>query len=822
MRLAPLQPVLIWHNYLFGWVCGCFASVWLAASIIVFFILICFDKRLWITQRLLIITAVFAAGFFYCKFTFNDITEKGDQIPDWGEYNPDENSPNLCGKIRHVQGLPNYRMRILLDNLKPAHNPQNLSLQGITALTWDNPENITPLAGQTICVSGKLRHFGGFANNKEFYLYPLSQKILWRLWITQDKNMPKLYGNADFLAELREKLRRKFLFSLHYNEKSKLPQSKAILLALLFGDKSALSQETMERFSKGTLAHSLALSGQHLCIAGFFALCIICGSARLFPRLYLFHSKMSLICLASVPLAFLYLWIGNAPPSLARAACMLFAVSFFLWRKSVYSGIDVLITALAILLFLQPLIIFDAGLQLSVLCVLVIILSCPALANFWHNFNHRPGILKIIPKNLCQIFFISLLIQIFMLPVTLAYFQNAGFLFPLNLLWLPLLAAWTLPLAFAGLIFSAIPLCSAIAAFLLETASLPCKFILFVLELLENTGLLMEPTLLHPHWTVLLAFGLIGIALSWINGNTEQQKKKKQSIAMIICGLLLLCTGPVLREIAWHDQVISLEVLDVGQGQALLLKFPENGRIIIDGGGSSSPRFDPGKKIVSPVLSKNAAPRLSAVISTHPDIDHLGGLFYILDNYHVPYLFHNGQQGNHSLQTKWEETQNQNNANILKTGDILVLGNPENDLKLEILHPPANNDSTWTGNSASIVLRLSHKGKGLALLTGDAEKDTLKHISSQNKDISAEVVIAPHHGSNRSLVAEFYKKASPKLVAASCGFENRYNYPGEKLKTFLANNGIALADTGNNGKITIQFNDKTVIKTTKGKEPEIK
>ena len=75
-----------------------------------------------------------------------------------------------------------------------------------------------------------------------------------------------------------------------------------------------------------------------------------------------------------------------------------------------------------------------------------------------------------------------------------------------------------------------------------------------------------------------------------------------------VAGALLLCVGPALRTAERLSDHIRLDVLDVGQSQALLLRLPGHVRLLLDGGGSASPRFDPGQALVAPALAYNDAP----------------------------------------------------------------------------------------------------------------------------------------------------------------------------------------------------------------------
>ncbi len=111
--------------------------------------------------------------------------------------------------------------------------------------------------------------------------------------------------------------------------------------------------------------------------------------------------------------------------------------------------------------------------------------------------------------------------------------------------------------------------------------------------------------------------------------------------------------------------------------------------------------------------------------------------------------------------------------------------------------------TAWTGNEASLILRLTRHGQGLALFTGDAERRSLRRLLASGRDLRAQVLVAPHHGSDHSFLTAFYKAVQPELVLVSCGLQNRYNYPGKRLRAWLTGNGIPLLHTGQCGQISV-------------------
>ena len=134
----------------------------------------------------------------------------------------------------------------------------------------------------------------------------------------------------------------------------------------------------------------------------------------------------------------------------------------------------------------------------------------------------------------------------------------------------------------------------------------------------------------------------------------------------------------------------------------------------------------------------------------------------------------------------------------LAAGDQIRLGA---DAIIEVLQPEA--ESQKEGNSASLVLRLLWHGHPVALFPGDASKEALRSLTQQGRALKADLVMAPHHGSDQNLVKTLYQLSSPKLVIASCGRYNRWKYPGAKLQSFLEGQNIPLLDTGSFGRIRL-------------------
>lgn len=608
----------------------------------------------------------------------------------------------------------------------------------------------------------------------------------------------------------------------------------SIIPALLFGDRYGLNTPDMERINAAGLTHSLALSGQHLAVVGLGALALTGMVGLLAPGLFLRFPAYSLIGLLSLPLASAYLWLGDAPPSLVRAALMLAIVCLLRcvpdllperFRRNLrpaFTFADVLLLALLCMVLADPLCLYDLGVQLSFSAVAGIALCSPWLSKLWNDGPLSFSPLKVLqgglsPMRAAGSRFIRLLwltlgcsvaAQLATLPLVLDAFGRSTLWFPINLLWLPALGFIVLPLSFLGLIAAAAGLEQA-AGFLLHLANIPCEALLHSLRWLQahaGLDLFVSP---RPHWTAILGLGAIAVALAM---RVHRDHFPHAAKRLLISGALLLSVGPLLWVHAFFEPKISLRVLDVGQGQAVLLEWPHGGRAMVDGGGLFSDRFDVGRDLVSPVLTANNLPRLDFIAVTHPDRDHLKGLLFIADNYAIKKAYTAPLEGIDTPRQGSPRPLSEAFTAILASrgiprhtlgaGNVLPLAV---GLALEVLAPAPG--VTPSGNDG-LVFRLVLNGHGLALLPGDAEAPYLRALLRSGADLSADVLVLPHHGSAGSLVPALYDAVSPKLAIASAGAYNPYRLPSRKVRDALEWRNIPLHITGDEGEIAVHWDLK--------------
>lgn len=599
-------------------------------------------------------------------------------------------------------------------------------------------------------------------------------------------------------------------------------QGAAMLVALLFGDRSVLSPHTIDLFTRAGLVHSLALSGQHLALAALFAVFSVAVLSLFAPRVFQRCPRRTLLAYASLPFALAYLFLGGAPFSLVRAALMMLAGAVFLCLRRASAPLDALFAAVLLLFLAWPPAVFELSVQLSVLAVAGIMGSMPLLSAldarlavgrteaFWRRAAKK------LLRAAASLLLVSLAAQAAVLPILVMNFGVVSPQFWLNLVWLPPLTFLTLPLAACGLLLAVMDVPS-LASLLFTLAAWPADLMLALLEKLDSIGGLPFVQSFRPSPLSALGYGAVLAAAAFMAQARLDGRAVGSSLRRLLAfGAVLFLLGFVPRCFddgrAWLEKRVSLTMIDVGAGQAVLLEYP-GGRILVDGGGSTSPFFDCGRSIVAPRLTEGRLPRLDAVIVSHCDVDHARGLRWILEHFQVGALYwsaisaHRADSGE-GLALRERARARGIPERILRQGEALELNE---GLKLEVLAPalpeglPLPSEKDLSSNSASLALRLSHKGQGLALLCGDMLSASLKALAHSGQELAAEALVLPHHGAASSFQKAFYRKVAPRVALASAAPFSHFGFPSRIVREEMARNAIPLLSTSELGTFSVHW-----------------
>ena len=245
---------------------------------------------------------------------------------------------------------------------------------------------------------------------------------------------------------------------------------------------------------------------------------------------------------------------------------------------------------------------------------------------------------------------------------------------------------------------------------------------------------------------------------------------------------------------------LTISIIDVGQGDAILVKTPGGKFVLIDAGVNTA------KSKVLDFLNANGVDRLDCAFFTHPHADHIGAAAEVVDSYKPDKVY----MPNTSHTTKTFENllaalERSPDTEVIeaKRGESLEL----DGVLFTVLSPIDEKYSDLNGYS--IVLHIVY-GSCSFLMMGDAEMKNEMQILDTGDNLKADFIKLGHHGSSTSSARAFIAAVDPAYAAISCGTDNSYGHPHEQTLTLLAELGIDVSRTDLNGTITVRSNGKTI------------
>jgi competence protein ComEC len=261
---------------------------------------------------------------------------------------------------------------------------------------------------------------------------------------------------------------------------------------------------------------------------------------------------------------------------------------------------------------------------------------------------------------------------------------------------------------------------------------------------------------------------------------------------------------------------LDLEVafLDVGQGDAAFLRFPNQQTMLIDAGNRSF-QWDQGEKTVLPFLQSVNALHINYLVGSHAHNDHIGGFLAIIGATSIDTLVLNGYQFNSNLFTRLLEIAKEKNIFIktVRRGDIL---SPDPTCRVYILHPDSNysiseNFHGVECNNSSIVLKVQY-GDNSLLFTGDLEDSGEKPLLQYDHFLESEILKIGHHGSSTSTSDKLLEKVNPLVALISVARKNKFRHPSPGTLEKLRRRGIKAYQTSLEGAVIFRIGPKKITK----------
>jgi competence protein ComEC len=283
----------------------------------------------------------------------------------------------------------------------------------------------------------------------------------------------------------------------------------------------------------------------------------------------------------------------------------------------------------------------------------------------------------------------------------------------------------------------------------------------------------------------------------------EPRRGRRAAILVAVFILSIVITGLISWRLYVPSSEFQVSILDIGQGDAILLEAPTGQVILVDGGPDKTVLRRLGEEL--PFWER----RIDLLVLTHPHEDHLAGFNSILDRYTVGGVMITGVEAKSQAYEHFLETINQKKIPLLvaEKSFNLVFG----EMRLEILYPQVSfkGNRIPNLNNSSIILRAVYREFEM-LLTGDAEEIEEKAILASGVNIKADVLKAGHHGSETSSSEDFIKAVNPKLVVISSGQGNSYGHPSPRTLKRLERLAIPIRRTDQEGSIHLNTDGYTI------------
>lgn len=668
--------------------------------------------------------------------------------------------------------------------------------------------------GQYYAVTGQLKPTHGYAVAGVFdqEKWFLQQNIMGSMQVRQLKRLTEfelrqlnmqtfLHQQQTGLAKIKLKAEQLRLDFRHLIEQQPL-KNKGLLLALLTGDESLLAKHTTEQFRNLGISHLLAISGPHVLIfAVMFCFVIYRIVSAVYPRLYLKIPRPLFLVFPFFICVLAYTaFVGFEIPAL-RTCLTVCLISLVILFKQKHQALSLLLCSASLLLLLDPFSILSAAFWLSYGACFILIrvyqtvsqsslpqISVPFLSTE-QTADQIKARLKVQSEYVktwqSQVkLFLWVLIDsqwkvfIALFPLVAIIFQQISWISPvINLIAIPIMGSIVVPLEVLGaFLYTFFP---ALGLFCFQLADWCISFLLSIFELFEG---IFRPKL---QWLALSPWMILLIALATIIVFLPRGVVPKGWAVICILGLIFVPKAKTEFE---------LNVIDVGQGQAIFIKLPQNNILIDTGGSFDETRFSIGENVIVPFLMRQGISKLDHVFLTHLDQDHAGAFEKVAQHIEIEQVYSNEQ----------DERFSSHQFNYCQAGMEWTF----DQVRIQVLAPNESrlNSAHLDRNESSCVFYiqvLQANGLKNFLIMGDAGWESEYALIQQYPNLAVDVLILGHHGSQHSSSYDFLKRLNPKLSIASAGFDNRYGHPSKIVKSRLDALSISFESTIDAG--TLQF-----------------
>ena len=534
--------------------------------------------------------------------------------------------------------------------------------------------------------------------------------------------------------------------------------------ALLLGDRTGIGYETNTAFKVSGIMHIIAVSGLHVSIL-FSLVYILCLKRRW------------LVALIGIPTMLLFAAVAGFSPSVTRAAIMIILMMLAMLFDREYDGpTELAFSCLAMLVF-NPLVITSISFQLSVGCMIGIFLFQKKICNWMCGklgCGKKDRFVK-IKRWFASSVSVTLSAMTLTTPLVAYYFGTVSLIGILT----NLLTLWVISFVFYGIMLVCLVgwFWPAVGSFIAGIIAWPIRYVLAAAKTLAAFPLAAVYTR-SVYVVVWLVFCYVLLVIFLLS-------RKKKPGMLLCCAVIGLCLSLTA---SWAEVLFDecrMTVLDVGQGQCILLQS-EGKTYLVDCGGSDD---EEAADLAAETLLSQGIFHLDGVILTHYDRDHSGGLQYLLTRMRADTVFAPAAVDENDVLDQLPDS-----VTLVTEDLLLTYGNT----RLTI-YGPVLPDS---GNESSLAVLFQSENCDI-LITGDRGEFGERMLLKRADLPELEILVAGHHGSKYSTTAELLEVTKPKIAAISVG-DNFYGHPAQEVLDRLEEIGCAVYRTDLYGNLVFR------------------
>lgn len=531
--------------------------------------------------------------------------------------------------------------------------------------------------------------------------------------------------------------------------------------ALVLGEDSGIDYETDSAFKISGIRHIIAVSGLHVSI--------LCGAIY-----FITGRRRYLTSILGIAVLLLFAAVAGFTPSITRACIMTCLTILALLFNREYDGPTALAFAALVMLLINPITIISVSFQLSFGCMLGIFLFAEKISN-WLLLPGRlgeakgRGIKSRMKRWLAGSVSVSLSAMVFTTALTAYYFGLVSLVSVIT----NLLALWMVSFVFYGIILSCIT-GAVLAPVGKLLAWLTSWLIQLIIAIAKGMASLPFAAVYMNRWLLVAWLSVCYILLAVF----LLRKGKRSALVPISLGVITLCAALMICWLPSAKQQLRISVLDVGQGQCVVLQN-EGRTFLVDCGGENQEKT--ADTVAAELLCQGIS-RIDGIILTHFDADHCGAVENLLSRVHTDaiYVPANGDSslyGRRETVIIWEETS-------FSFGDT----------KITLF--PARGGETSNENSMCVLFQSQECD---ILVTGDRTLEGEMELLASANLPQLEILVAGHHGARTSTADALLQAVCPEIVVISVGADNSYGHPHEETLDRIENYNCLVHRTDLNG-----------------------